>query len=121
MKKVFSIEVIYKLFVILAISVIVFALNNEVFASNDNPTDQPENKIWTNSDDFEIYQFQEAQFLTRINSPKLVQEFLFLCDNSIYIPTITNWNKFVKNYTRFYDAYRAYKQGFNVEFDDILN
>lgn len=127
MKKVFSIEVIYKLFVILAVSVIVFALNSEVFAES-NPTEgnptikaNPENIIWTDEAAFEKWQFEQAQFLTRISNKALVAEFLFLCENSAYVATIENWHKFIHNYKAFYSAYRAYKQGFTVEFDDLLN
>lgn len=125
MKKVFTIEVIYKLFVILAVSVIVFALNNEVFAEG-NPTEdkanpETENIIWSDEAAFEKWQFEQAQFLTRINNKALVAEFLFLCENSSYIATIENWHKFIHNYKAFYSAYRAYKQGFSVEFDDILD
>lgn len=124
MKKVFTIEVIYKLFVILAVSVIVFALNSEVFASNDNPTGGnpiKSAKIWTDANEFEIHQFNEAQFLTRISNKTLVNEFLWLCDNSIYMPTIQNWQKFIHNYKSFQNAQKAIRQGFSVELDDILN
>lgn len=118
MKKYLSIETIYKIFVVLAVSVIVFALNNEVFAEG-NPTKSA--KIWTEANEFEIYQFNEAQFLTRISNKTLVNEFLWLCDNSIYMPTIQNWHKFIHNYKSFQNAQKAIRQGFSVELDDILN
>lgn len=118
MKKFLSIENIYKVFVILAATVIVFALHSEVFAEG-NPTEKT-NIIWTDEAAFEKWQFEQAQFLTRISNKALVNEFLFLCENSSYIATVENWNRFIKNYKAFYSAYKAYKQGFTVEFDDIL-
>lgn len=123
MKKYLSIETIYKIFVVLAVSVIVFALNSEVFAEG-NPTEGnpiKSAKIWTDANEFEIYQFNEAQFLTRISNKTLVNEFLWLCDNSIYMPTIQNWHKFIHNYKSFQNAQKAIRQGFSVELDDILN
>lgn len=124
MKKVFSIEVIYKLFVILAATVIVLTISIEGFAANPvegNPTEQPEAKIWENADEFEVYQFNECQFLTRISNKTLVNEFLWLCDNSVYMPTINNWHRFINNYKSFQNAQRAIRQGFSVELDDLLN
>lgn len=128
MKKVFSIEVIYKLFVILAATVIVLTISIEGFAANlveNNPVVKADpttnNIIWTDEAAFEKWQFEQAQFLTRISNKALVAEFLFLCENSAYIATIENWHKFIHNYKAFYSAYRAYKQGFTVEFDDLLN
>lgn len=129
MKKYLSIEGIYKLFVILAVSVIVFALNNEVFAEG-NPTEgnptikanpETENIIWTDEAAFEKWQFEQSQFLTRINNKTLVAEFLWLCDHSIYCITVKNWNSFIRNYKAFQQAYKDYNRGFNVQFDDLLD
>lgn len=131
MKSIFTIENVYKVFVSLTVATIIvtiLVLSSDVKASNPvegNPVVKAdpttENVIWIDEAAFEKWQFEQSQFLTRINNKALVAEFLFLCENSSYIATIENWHKFIHNYKAFYSAYRAYKQGFNVEFDDLLN
>lgn len=69
-------------------------------------------------------EYFNSQFLVTIAQNghyEVVKDFLWLIDNSVYDITIENWNKFQRRYTKFLQAKRALRQGWNVEFDDFLN
>lgn len=69
-------------------------------------------------------EYFNSQFLVTIAQNghyEVVKDFLWLIDNSVYDITIENWNKFQRRYTKFLQAKRALRRGWNVEFDDFLN
>ena len=68
-------------------------------------------------------EFEQEQFLVEIQkngNKEMVELYLFIIDHSVYKINTKTWNTFVKNYKNCLAAYRAYKQGWNVEFDDLL-
>lgn len=113
-------KILFAAYVVATIIVITIALANKCAASEPE-TEPTENILFTSEADFEVWQFNQSQFLTRINNKTLVNEFLWLCDHSVYAVTVKNWNSFIRNYKAFQQAYKDYNRGFNVQFDDLLD
>lgn len=68
-------------------------------------------------------EFEQEQFLVEIQkngNKEMVELYLFIIDHSVYKINTKTWNIFVKNYKNCFAAYRAYKQGWNIQFDDLL-
>lgn len=68
-------------------------------------------------------EFEQGQFLVQIQkngNKEMVNLYLFIIDHSVYNVNVSTWNAFCKNYKNCIAAYRAYRQGWAVEFDDIL-
>lgn len=89
----------------------VFADNND----NDNLIELSIKKAQT--------EYNNSQFLIEIamdGKSQQVKEYLFIIDHSIYEISVSTWNLFCKNYNSCVYAIRAYKQGWNVQFDDLL-
>ena len=101
---------------------LIIALTNQSFATEpETKTEPTENILFASEEDYVVWQFEQSQFLTRINNKTLVNEFLWLCDHSVYAVTVKNWNSFIRNYKSFQQAYKDYNRGFNVQFDDLLD
>lgn len=68
-------------------------------------------------------EYNNSQFLIEIamdGKSQQVKEYLFIIDHSIYEISVDTWNLFCKNYIPCINAIRAYKQGWDVQFDDLL-
>lgn len=111
MKNLF-IKIIITLFVFL----VTFAVCNA--DNNDNNSDLSELAIRKAQ-----VEYNNAQFLVEIaasGKQQYMKEYLFIIDHSIYEISVDTWNLFCKNYNSCIYAIRAYKQGWNIQFDDLL-
>lgn len=100
--------------------VVILLLNSVVYAENEDNNEKEMIEVAKIQNEFKTSQFILE---LRQNQPKnVIEEYLFVIDHSSnYTISVKTWNKFVKNYYNVSNAIRAYKQGWAVEFDDILN
>lgn len=108
------------LFIKIIITSFVFSVTFAV-CNADNTSDESElSELITKKAQIE---YNNSQFLVEIaesGKKQYVQEYLFIIDHSIYEISVDTWNLFCKNYIPCINTIRAYKQGWNVQFDDLL-
>lgn len=66
-------------------------------------------------------EYENAQFLTRIANKQIVNDYLWLIDNSDYELCIETWTMFCRSYNLVMKAKRDIRSGFDVDLNTILD